>query len=276
MAKFTKSLFLATSALGLASLFAGSAQAGSITGATPGGGTSLVYCSNGTNTFKSGTELGSCTLDQALAGSATSPGGNIELNATSETGGGISTATTLTGNLNGTAITLSSLTAADWGVFGKQWMAELLQKAIGLSAAPTIVNTAYTMFGNMGGFNRFSDPNISYVNQDDVSGLVSIGLAGHLNATDIVKAALPNSLKSLIPNNFQVSEIVKYTYDGVTDYLWSFEATNSGLVEAGDKVSHSGNYEVSFQGKPVEKVPEPATVLGLMAVGSLMASRKRK
>ena len=277
MAKFTKSLFLTASALGLASLFAGSAQAGSITGATLSGGTSLVYCSNSTNTFANGT-LGSCSIDEALAGSATSPGGNIELNATSETGGGIGTATTLAGNLNGKAITLSSLTTADWSVFGKQWMAGLLKEAIGLDAAPTVVNMAYAQFSTMGGFNRFSDPNISYVNQDDVSGLVRIGLAGHLNATDIIKAALPAAMKSLIPDNFQVSEIVKYTYDGVTNYLWSFDATASGLVEIGDGKSHSGNYEVAFQGKlpPTESVPEPASVLGLMAIGSLIASRKRR
>lgn len=283
MATFTKSLFLATSALGLASLFAGSAQAASITGATLGGGTSLIYCSNGTNTFASGSALGSCSIDQALTGSAASPGGNVELNATSETGGGIGTATTLTGNLNGKAITLSSLTAADWNVFGTKWMAELIGKATN-NATPnqTLVNTAYTAFAGAGGFNRFSDPNISYVNQDDVSGLVSIGLAGHINATDIIKAALPNALKPLVPNNFQVSEIVKYTYDGVTDYLWSFNATDSGLVEIGDGKSHSGNYEVSFRGElppkvpPTQSVPEPASVLGLMAVGSLIASRKRK
>ncbi len=129
---------------------------------------------------------------------------------------------------------------------------------------------------------RFSDPNISYVNQDNATGEVSIGLAGHFNAASLLPSAfsmfLRNEYKGVNAKPIQISEIVKYTYDGVTDYLWSFEATNSGLVEAGDGVSHSGNYEVAFQGKvpPTESVPEPASILGLMAVGSLIASRKRK
>jgi len=274
MVKFNKTLLLTASTLGLASLFAGSAQAGSITGASVSG-SSLTYCSDGTNTF-----TGGCTLDEALAGDLASPGGNIELNAVSETGDGIGTATTLTGDLNGTNITLSSLTTSDWydgeapAAWALSWYAAMIEEATG---GALVGHTAsFGMFAGQGGLNRFSDPNVSYVNQDETSGVVSIGLAGHLDASAMIKAAIP-SMALMVADSVQISEIVKYTYDGVTDYLWSFSAEDSGQVESSDGVSHSGTYEVAFEGKlpPSESVPEPATALGLMAVGALAAARKR-
>jgi hypothetical protein len=277
MAKFTKSLFLAASALGLASLFAGSAQAGSITGATPGSSDYKLYCADATNTYD-------CTgsdsdADSVLAGDATSPGGNVELRAASDTTFG--PAVTLAGTLNGEAITFSSLTKSDWDVFGKKWLTQLMLKYTTISGITETSNSYYALLTDANKA-RFSDPNISYVNQDDATGEVSIGLAGHFNAASLLPSTfsmfLRNEYKGVNAKPIQISEIVKYTYDGVTDYLWSFEATNSGLVEAGDEFSHSGNYEVAFQGKvpPTESVPEPASILGLMAVGSLIASRKRK
>lgn len=280
MAKFTKSLFLATSALGLASLFAGSAQAASITGATLGSSDYKLYCANATNTYDC---TGSGSADSVLAGDATSPGGNVELRAASDSAFG--SAVTLAGTLNGEAITFSSLTKSDWDVFGKKWLTQLMLKYTTITGI-TETNNAY--YAGLSDTNkaRFSDPNISYVNQDDATGKVSIGLAGHFNAASLLPSvfsmSLRNEYKGTNAKPIQISEIVKYTYDGVTDYLWSFEATNSGLVEIGDGKSHTGNYEVAFEGKlppkapPTESVPEPASVLGLMAVGSLIASRKRK
>ncbi|WP_413200001.1 NF038130 family PEP-CTERM protein, partial [Nostoc piscinale] len=74
-------------------------------------------------------------------------------------------------------------------------------------------------------------------------------------------------------------EIVKYTYNGQTDYLFSFLATDSGLTEKSDGISHSGNYEVTFQGlvpiKPSQSVPEPSVVLGILGVAGIVATQRK-
>lgn len=175
---------------------------------------------------------------------------------------------------------------------------------------------SYNNFVTNGGQQRFSDPNISYVNQDQDTGLISIGLAGHYNATNLIVPSLSNLMNGLslpIPNSltigsytipipsavktnlqnqlanqlqtqlqtqlqnttFQASELVKYTYNGKTDYLYSFHATQSGLTNT-DRFSHTGNYEVTLVGVPPAKTPEASSLLGLMAIGSLLVVGKRK
>jgi len=42
----------------------------------------------------------------------------------------------------------------------------------------------FNIFKTNGGFQRFSDPNIPYVNQDAI-GTISIGLAGHYDASSL-------------------------------------------------------------------------------------------
>ncbi|KAF3889053.1 MULTISPECIES: NF038130 family PEP-CTERM protein [Nostocales] len=144
-----------------------------------------------------------------------------------------------------------------------------------------VYNAAWGMFNTDSGLARFSDPNISYVNQD-ATGLIKIGLAGHYDATSLlfsgVDQTLINSLRD--PNKvgtpIQASEIVKYTYDGKTDYLYSFNATNSGLVSDDSTKSHNGNYEVSIQGKPpVKSTPEPSVMLGMLVVGGMFATQRK-
>ncbi len=285
MAQLSKLLFLATSTLTLVSLYARSAQAGRITEASVSNeGTFILYCPDGSTAFGSGPLLGNeqrgtCSLNESLEGSATSPGGAIELNANSENGGGIDTATTLTGNLNNIAITLSSLTTEDWDAFGMEWLTQLMLKYTVISGITETNNSFYSVFSETYKA-RFSDPNISYVNQNDVTGTVNIGLAGRYDAAGILPEIFTGLLREEYrgedAKSIQISEIVKYTYNGKTDYLWSFEATRSGLAGSNDQASNSGNYEVSFLGTPVSTVPEPANLLGLMAVASFVATRKRK
>jgi hypothetical protein len=76
----------------------------------------------------------------------------------------------------------------------------------------------------------------------------------------------------------QVSEVVKYSYDGgnQTGYLYSFKATPSNLVALDDGRSHSGNYEVTFQG--AKPVPVPAGFVGIAlagAIGGRMIKRRK-
>ncbi len=277
-----KSTSFALGASLLTTLFAAPSFAASITNPTLGGANDVIlYDSNGINTFANP----NASLASILGGSASSPGGNVELFASSErTGANFNTPTTLSGVLNGTTITLSSLTAADWNVFGLQWFGQFLNTALNTQGQATraMMGDAalYNQFVAAGGRQTFSDPNISYVNQDDTTGEVSIGLAGHFNAYAQVAARIP-SLAPLLRRDFQASEIVKVIYgDGPAQYLWSFSATASGLREVSDGISHNGNYEVRFQGTlpehPPEAVPEPTAILGLVAMGGLLVAAKRK
>lgn len=279
----------ASMVVGASAIATAPAMAGSLTGATIGGSAPsdyYVYDVSGSQTVKVNSPT-AADIQNVLGGNASSPTGNVELRASSELSGfDFTKNTTLTGNLGGKSITLSSLTASDW--FGaslntaygatnlaNKWFNDFITKAgYGGFVGSGFAAGMYNSFLGMGGFQASSDPNISYVNQDDNTGLVSIGLAGHYD----LKAAYASNPKygafaAFLPNGFQASEVVKYTYDGKTDYLYSFFATDSKLVAADDGKSHTGNYEVSFQGA---KVPEPSTMLGLMAVGGLFAATKRK
>jgi hypothetical protein len=74
--------------------------------------------------------------------------------------------------------------------------------------------------------------------------------------------------------NLQISEIAKVELDGVSEYVYSFNATNSGFVAKDDGKSYSGVYSWSKAGTPAA-VPEPSTILGLIAVGGLFGAAKR-
>ncbi|MBC6433404.1 PEP-CTERM sorting domain-containing protein [Nostoc sp. HG1] len=260
------------------------AQAGTLTGATIGGTAAsdyLVYDSNATNTFTVANT--SENVQKVLSGNAASPTGNVELAASSEQAGfDFTKNTSLTGTIGGKTLTLSSLTSDDlFGVGQKTttygssnlantWFNDVVNTYSSLFPTPTLgKKTVFDTFLKTGGFQRFSDPNISYVNQDDTSGLISIGLAGHFDAAPLL--GLPsNPFFSL-----QASEIVKYTYDGKTDYLYSFKASKSGLVEISDKISHSGNYEVNIKGVTPAAVPEPSVIIGLLGVAGVLATQRK-
>ncbi|MEH2054184.1 NF038130 family PEP-CTERM protein [Nostoc sp.] len=283
---FQKLVIGASMAIGVSALATVPAQAGTLTGASIGGTAAsdyLVYDSDAKNTFQ--VDKTSANVQKVLSGNAASPTGNVELAASSEKAGfNFANNTTLTGTIGGKTLTLSSLTSDDWFGVGNTtttyglnnlantWFNQVLSSNnIGstlLSGFGLTKESLFKSFLISGGFQRFSDPNISYVNQDDTSGLISIGLAGHYNAAPLLG----------LSSNFllQASEIVKYTYDGKTDYLYSFKATNSGLVEKTDNISHSGNYEVSIKGiVPPAAVPEPSIILGLLGVAGVFVTQRK-
>ncbi|MCC5657633.1 NF038130 family PEP-CTERM protein [Nostoc sp. XA010] len=280
---FQKLLIGASMAIGVSYLATVPAQAGTLTSATIGGTAAsdyLVYDSNATNTFKVANT--SENVQKVLSGNAASPTGNVELAASSEQAGfDFTKNTTLTGTIGGKTLTLSSLTSDDWFGVGQTtttyglnnlantWFNQALSSnsitSPLLTAFGYTQQTLFNSFLTKGGFQRFSDPNISYVNQDDTSGLISIGLAGHFDAAPLL--GLPSN--QFFP--LQASEIVKYTYGGKTDYLYSFKATKSGLLELSDGISHSGNYEVV----PPAAVPEPSVMLGLLGVAGVFATQRK-
>ena len=288
---FQKLLIGASMAIGVSALATVPAQAGTLTGASIGGTAAndyLVYDVSGNSTVL--VPSTQTSVQKVLDGNAANPTGNVELRASSEGGGfDFSKNTTLTGQIGGKSITLSSLTSTDWfstgsglstsygaNNFANTWFKQFYN-ASGLANFIS-GEQAFNAFLYINGFQRSSDPNISYVNQNDITGEIKIGLAGHLNLKDYYAPLLQN-LSSFLKDGFQASEVVKVTYNDKTDLLYSFSATASGLSNnlglGADGKSHSGNYEVSIQGVPPAAVPEPSVILGLLGVAGVFATQRK-
>jgi hypothetical protein len=298
-----KVLIGASIAVSLSAIASAPAQAGSLTNATIGGTAAsdyFVYDVNGNNTVKVQSNL--ANVNKVLDGNAAKPTGNVELRASSEQAGFDFTKNTfLSGTIGGKNITLSSLTASDWTPsFTTTWLTSALSaNSLNSPLLTSNVGLLSTIFTNYGGRQRFSDPNISYVNQNDTTGQISIGLAGHFNATDLITASISNFINdtsvttfngrvaqglasqllgSLQGKTIKASEIVKVSYDnGPAQLLYSFAATETGLTALDDGRSHNGNYEVTLAGQIPTAVPEPSVMLGLLGVaGVFKVQRQRK
>ena len=256
-------------------------------------GTIIEYCSDGLNTFADGQSGMTCTesLETILNGNSAAPGGNVEIGGdeaenTSLTAFPAVEAATLTANLaNNQTLTFSSLTYSDW--FGSanpldfsadnlatQWFQDSLAtyggtiRARAAAVNPLLNNDAaiFAALVSAGGFQRLSDPNVAYINQDSNS--VTFGLAGHQNA---------GNLNPLL-TDLWASEVVKVTKDGESEFFYSLsQPTDSGQVNK-DGFSHQGNFEFrlawSEEHRQGEKVSEPRLVLGLLALGLLAISKK--
>ncbi len=269
-----------------AALLTGTITAPALASTYSTSGDVTVFDSNGTQTFLA---PGPTDLSRILSGSATAPGGNVELNDGSASANLSAPANTLTASLNsGRQVTFSSLTNSDW--FGsnnlaQRWFSGAMDvygstitsrfttylRTQGYSATQATLaasnsNNIFNAFSTAGGFARLSDPNIAYVSESSAG--VTFGLAGHSDAGNI------NSLLS----GLYASEVVKVSLKGNTNYYYSFaQPTRSGQTSREDGVSHAGNYEFSIV-DPIDSqpVPEPTTLLGLLALGGWAATSKRK
>jgi hypothetical protein len=295
-------LLVAASLLMSSTIAIAPAHADSIKNATIGGTAAtttdyILYDSNATQTFANP----NANLQTILGGTAANPTGNVELAAKSEQAGfDFTKNTSLDGTIGGHAISISSLTASDWSssykdtTFGQYWFNSALTANGFGSMVGTTSTSLFNMFKNNGGLQRFSDPNVSYVNQD-TNNVINIGLAGHYDASSLFTKSIDQYLANtaltslqrsgmmlvktqLSGKVLQASEVVKTTYNGKTDFGFSFKATHSGLVEKSDGISHNGNYVISLQGiEPVKKrVPEPSIVLGLVGLGGLAVRKLRR
>lgn len=280
MSGLLQKTLIGTSAVGISLLATTPAFGAGLTGATLNGGSYLLYEQQGTSTVLNN----NADLATLLQGDINGPGGNIELSGMLGNANAASTtqATTLSGSLNGEAITVSSLTMSDWlftpyqgyNSFAQKWFSEAwnhsdtgLQSWFASKYEITTYNSAFSAFLFGGGYARFSDPNVNYVNQNS-NGDIAIGLAGHFD----YKTEFGESLK--------LSEVVKVNYGGETHFLYGLgQALASGLVnddgEGADNASHSGLYNLTIPGKPVTDIPEPSTMLGLLAIGGLFGVTKR-
>ncbi|MEH2161575.1 MAG: NF038130 family PEP-CTERM protein [Nostoc sp.] len=290
---FQKLVIGASMAIGVSAIATVPAQAGTLSSATLGGTATSdysVYDVQGSST-KLVQQPSANDVQKVLDGDAGNPTGNVELRASSEQSGfDFTKNTTLTGQIGDQSITLSSLTATDWfstgsvldtsygaSNFANTWFNQFYDAA-GLGASLIPRSQAFNAFLSINGFQRSSDPNISYVNQNDTTGEIKIGLAGHYNLKDYYAPLLGN-LGNLLKNGFQASEVVKVTYNNKTDFLYSFFATASGLTNSvglgADGNSHSGNYEVSIKGVPPAAVPEPSVIIGLLGVAGVFATQRK-
>lgn len=292
MIRHAKTLFVTASiAIGSMTMAAFPASAVSLTNPTLGGTAPSdvkIYCASGGLTFECNDPL-----PDILQGDSSSPGGNVELAASSEQlGFDFSKFTSLNGTLDGKPITLSSLTESDWGGgLAEQWLGDALV-ANGFGGIDATSQAFLSnIFLNNGGRQRFSDPNISYVNTD--AGEVKIGLAGHLNATGLLTASIDSFLAdpNVDPNQaflatalkaqlqtqtIQASELVKVSYNGQTNILYSFVATPSGLVSQDPTLSHTGNYEIVIKNGGNTPIPEPSLVVGsAIALSGLWAAKRK-
>jgi hypothetical protein len=267
------------------------AQATSLTNISIGGSNPDdfdVFDSDGTNTFR----VENPTIDdvvRVLQGNAADPQGNVKLGINNLLPDfDFTKNTTLEGTINGESLVLSSLTIDDWinpyqgsATFAEFWFEQAFT-ANGLGAligTPT-GDALFAGFVNNNGFLRFSDPNISYVNFDADDNLIRIGKAGFLDASGLIQEGVPDQFKPLLDNTtIQASQIVKYTYNGVTDYLFSFNATPTGLTLIGlNSEAHSGNYEVTLAAvavPPTTTVPEPSVMLGLLGVAGILGAKRQ-
>lgn len=219
--------------------------------------------------------------------------------------------TSISGTVGGQTLTLSSLNAQDWFWDGSKintsyeannlanrWFNEFwdkgatetvktngfaIQKTTTVAGRPMVINVnlnaeqsrkfAFDKFNSIGGFARSSDPNISYIYEDKSD--INIGLAGHYDLKAFYTQDSQYAwLAPYLVDGFQASEVLKYTYGDKTDYLYSFNATKSGLLET-DGWSHNGNYEVKIAGVvKSQEVPEPIT--GLIVAAGLGGAAMRR
>lgn len=219
---------------------------------------------------------------------------NVELNYTNETNSSSVGFTATAGNYTAK---VSSVTTTEFNAFQGEWLNGLLNayqplKNVWNSSSAFVQNAALTAFKSSVGF---GDPNIAEFSLDS-TGAMSMKTLGFLDLKPRVNYIIDTAVNQLNPiakallapqvNSFkaalgqidqlQISEITKVELNGVSEYVYSFNAENSGFVALDDVAgkSYSGVYSWSKAGTPAA-VPEPSTILGLMAVGGLFGAAKR-
>lgn len=198
-------------------------------------------------------------------------------------------ATVLTGSFaDGTSVSIRSMTKYDW--FGEDgitsygsddvandWFNTMLSET-GLSARLSQYNAfaavynqqtytekdVFDTFNQLGGFERFSDPNIDSVSQSGNN--ITIELAGHEEAYYPVSQFAPQVASFF--DGVQISEVVRVDYDGKTQYLYSFTGESSGVKSDDGTRSHTATYTVTAEGTDdAADVPEPTITLALLLAG---------
>ncbi|WP_413163960.1 NF038130 family PEP-CTERM protein [Capilliphycus salinus ALCB114379] len=220
---------------------------------------------------------------------------NVELNYTGESDDKNVGFTAVAGDYT---VNVSSVTDAEFLTFQDKWVADLMDayaplKAVWGGLSSNVQTIAKNMFTGVVGS---GDVNVAEFSLDE-TGAISMQTMGFFDLKPrvnmMIGAALSNQMTAMLfgaelnalsgalgqIDALQISEIAKVTINGQSEYVYGFNATNSGFVALDDVAgkSYSGVYAWSKAGQPpVAAVPEPSTMLGLMAVGGLFAAAKRK
>ena len=258
--------FLASASVvaGLSGVFGAPAMAATMTNATVNGAHLIYGINEDGNTDH---ETGISAFD-----ALNTKGANVELSGTRDHNKAVdmSNATTLTTEFeDDSTLVFSRLTEDIWrgsapkegySNFAQQWFDEawnseesgLQDYAKNKSGFNIDQDTAFEGFMLENWFHRFSDPNVESVTKN--GRYVSFDLSGHLNYEDE-----HGSLK--------MSEVVM-----VNDRIfYAFgDAIDSGVNNGDEQSSHSGIHAFTY------KIPEPSAVLGLMAIGGMVAATKRR
>lgn len=196
---------------------------------------------------------------------------NIELGA--EGGAPATTLETTDG------VQLMSLTAADWTGNGGALITEYVTAAAasqGIVLDPVQQAAVEAQFvapilpGGFAPWQVLSDPNIIDVYFTGIDDL-EVALAGF---SSLQAEALFNAWFGISVPGAAASEVVKASYNGVTKYLYTFDAPfDAGLNSPDPLVSFSSVYVVgdNFAAEPV---PVPAT-LALLALGAGLMMKRR-
>ena len=258
--------FLASASVvaGLSGVFSAPAMAATMTKATVNGAHLIYGINEDGNTDH---ETGISVFD-----ALNTDGANVELSGTRDHNKAVDTnnATTLTTEFDDdSTLVFSSLTKDIWwgtatkkgyDNFAQQWFDEAWNSEESgfqnytKKRSPFNIgqDEAFDMFMGQEWFARFSDPNVESVTKN--GRYVSFDLSGHLNYEDE-----HGSLK--------MSEVVM-----VNDRIfYAFgDAIDSGVNNGDEQSSHSGIHAFTY------KIPEPSAVLGLMAIGGMVAATKRR
>jgi hypothetical protein len=274
--------FLASASVvaGMSAVFGAPAMAASITSATVTG-PSVVYSDDGTGDLDP--NLPGVELTDILQNANY---GNVELSG--QLGSpyvvDLMNPTTLEVLFDdGSDVTFRSMTFADWTAdldgdgnyydFFLQWYNEgILTAGSGLEvfgSSQGAYEAGFAYFTGQDGvypeLGRFSDPNVATV-QKKGNGDIFFQLAGHKDHS----------------SGFAFSEVVAVERDGLLlGYAYEFGGPDklAKVFDDDSEGSHQGLYDFTITsggGILSEDVPEPSTVLGLMAIGGLVAATKRK
>jgi len=264
MTRLLKKLLASASVIaGMSGVFGTPAMAATMTTATVDG-PHLIYGINADGNTDH-------TTDTSAFDALNTHGANVELSGTRAHNKAVdmNNATTLTTEFDdGSTLVFSSLTNDNWlgaatkegyDSFLQQWFYEAWESSeSGLASwlsnvpVPGMTNkvTAFNIFQYYEWFERFSDPNVESVTKNGDS--VSFDLSGHLDYEDQY-------------GWLKISEVVM-----VNDKIfYAFgDAVSSGVSDVDEQGSHDGIY--TFQ------IPEPSAVLGIIAIGGMVAATKRR
>lgn len=248
-------------------VFSVAMAAGSVHAATwtVGGGT----CQTWLPSAPGSSLLVSNSCSDANVAAALSGDGNVELGRLAST-----PVTTLSGNVGGHSVVLSSLVASDWTLALRTQYVTSAFASAGMTLTPGQLAAAVQAMGNPTLYARLSDPNVSSVSA--VGDTILVTLDGFYNTSPVL-LGLVNAVNAIIPGTgndinpadvpafSQASEVVKLQVDGGEwTYRYGFSAFATGYSSADG--SFSGGYPT----------PEPGTValFGVSLFGLFLGRRR--